>query len=120
MTKFRGCIDIHRGIVKQIVGGTLSDDSPSDLKTNFVATQPASHFAGLYRRNNITGCHVIMLGFGCDEAAESALRTWPDALQLGGGVNDKNAKGWIEKGAEKAWCKPGEELGRRRTDRWER
>lgn len=103
MTKFRGCIDIHRGIVKQIVGGTLSDDSPSELKTNFVATQPASHFAELYKHSNVTGCHVIMLGPGCGEAAESALKTWPDALQVGGGVNGENAKAWVEKGASKVW-----------------
>lgn len=106
MTKFRGCIDIHRGIVKQIVGGTLSDDSPSELKTNFVATQPASYFADLYKHSSVTGCHVIMLGPGCNEAAESALRTWPDALQVGGGVNGENAKGWVEKGAEKVCAAP--------------
>lgn len=101
MTKFRGCIDIHSGVVKQIVGGTLSDSSLSDLKTNFVATQPASHFADLYKTHNVTGCHVIMLGPGCNEAAESALRAWPGGLQVGGGINGGNAKAWVEKGAEK-------------------
>lgn len=34
---FRPCIDLHGGRVKQIVGGTLSESSPSTLKTNFVA-----------------------------------------------------------------------------------
>jgi phosphoribosylformimino-5-aminoimidazole carboxamide ribotide isomerase len=34
---FRPCIDLHNGQVKQIVGGSLSDDNAS-LKTNFVAT----------------------------------------------------------------------------------
>lgn len=34
---FRPCIDLHDGKVKQIVGGTLSDDKPEELKTNFVA-----------------------------------------------------------------------------------
>ena len=34
---FRPCIDLHNGQVKQIVGGTLSDQNPDDLKTNFVA-----------------------------------------------------------------------------------
>lgn len=34
---FRPCIDLHDGLVKQIVGGTLSDASPEQLKTNFVA-----------------------------------------------------------------------------------
>ena len=36
-SKFRPCIDLHDGQVKQIVGGTLSDDNPNSLKTNFVA-----------------------------------------------------------------------------------
>ena len=36
-SRFRPCVDLHDGVVKQIVGGTLSDDSPSTLKTNFVA-----------------------------------------------------------------------------------
>ena len=35
-TRFRPCIDLHDGLVKQIVGGTLSDDTPESLKTNFV------------------------------------------------------------------------------------
>lgn len=99
MTKFRGCIDLHSGVVKQIVGGTLSDAAPSELKTNFTSTQPSSHFAQLYRKNNVTGCHVIKLGPGCDAAAEEALAAWPGALQIGGGINDANAADWIEKGA---------------------
>jgi len=36
-SRFRPCIDLHNGQVKQIVGGTLSDDDPNNLKTNFVA-----------------------------------------------------------------------------------
>lgn len=37
---FRPCIDLHGGVVKQIVGGTLSDvpDDEAKLKTNFVST----------------------------------------------------------------------------------
>jgi phosphoribosylformimino-5-aminoimidazole carboxamide ribonucleotide (ProFAR) isomerase len=34
---FRPCIDLHDGHVKQIVGGTLSENDPGSLKTNFVA-----------------------------------------------------------------------------------
>lgn len=33
---FRPCIDLHNGLVKQIVGGTLNDND-SDLKTNYVS-----------------------------------------------------------------------------------
>lgn len=98
MTKFRGCIDIHSGQVKQIVGGTLTD-SDADLKTNFVATQPPGYFAQLYKDNNVVGTHVIKLGPGCDEAAEEALAGWPDHLQIGGGINHDNAEKWIKLGA---------------------
>lgn len=48
--KFRPCIDIHDGVVKQIVGGTLTDTPGPDaagsgLVTNFVATKSAAEFA---------------------------------------------------------------------------
>lgn len=36
-TKFRPCIDLHNGQVKQIVGGSLNESNPSGLKTNFVS-----------------------------------------------------------------------------------
>jgi len=42
-----------------------------------------------------------MLGLGCDEAASTALRAWPDGLQIAGGINAQNAKSWIERGASK-------------------
>lgn len=100
MTRFRPCIDLHSGQVKQIVGGTLSDNS-SNLKTNHVSTLPAKHFATLYKNRNLTGAHVIMLGPGNEEAAEEALKAWPQSLQVGGGINEANAKKWIDKGAEK-------------------
>ncbi|PPR06964.1 hypothetical protein CVT26_004284 [Gymnopilus dilepis] len=98
---FRPCIDLHNGQVKQIVGGTLSDASPEGLKTNFVASQSAAEFAKLYKQHNLEGGHVIKLGPGNDEAARQALAAWPDGLQIGGGINDKNAKSWIEAGASK-------------------
>ncbi len=102
MTKFRPCIDIHAGVVKQIVGGTLSDSTTSlELVTNHASVHPASYFANLYKKNNCYGAHVIMLGPGCEEAAEDALRAWPEGLQIGGGVKVENAMDWIEKGAEK-------------------
>ena len=73
----------------------------SDLKTNHVSELPASHFAQLYRENALEGAHVIMLGPGNEDAAQEALNAWPGALQIGGGINDQNAKDWIERGAEK-------------------
>lgn len=100
MTRFRPCIDLHSGQVKQIVGGTLSTEA-SGLKTNYVSKLPSSHYAQLYKDSALSGAHVIMLGPGNEIAAEKALSTWPGALQLGGGINNTNAKQWIEKGAEK-------------------
>ncbi|KAF6223602.1 hypothetical protein HO133_000445 [Letharia lupina] len=100
MTRFRPCIDLHSGQVKQIVGGTLSKKA-SDLKTNYVSKLPSSHYAQLYRDSELSGAHVIMLGPGNETAAQEALSAWPGALQLGGGINETNAKQWIEKGAEK-------------------
>lgn len=51
---FRPCIDLHDGFVKQIVGGSLSDKTPNDLKTNFVAKSAelsfASRMLGRYQR----------------------------------------------------------------------
>ena len=50
--KFRPCIDIHNGKVKQIVGGSLTDvqDQASE---NFVSEQDASFYADLYRKAGI-------------------------------------------------------------------
>ena len=100
MTRFRPCIDLHKGQVKQIVGGTLTT-AESDLKTNFVSTHAAGHYGSLYRDNNLSGSHVIMLGPGNNEAAREALAAWPGRLQVGGGITDANAKEWIEAGAER-------------------
>ncbi|PSS03890.1 phosphoribosylformimino-5-aminoimidazole carboxamide ribotide isomerase [Coniella lustricola] len=101
MTIFRPCIDLHAGQVKQIVGGTLDDATPSTLKTNFVSPHPPAHFANLYRQHELKGAHVIMLGPGNTAAAREALAAWPGALQVGGGVTDQNAQEWIVAGAEK-------------------
>ncbi|KAL9034775.1 MAG: hypothetical protein Q9180_005220 [Flavoplaca navasiana] len=100
MTKFRPCIDLHSGQVKQIVGGTLSD-TDSGLKTNHVSKFPASHFSSLYREHGLDGAHVIMLGPGSEAAAQEALEAWPGGLQLGGGITTENARHWVEQGAEK-------------------
>ena len=100
MTRFRPCIDLHSGQVKQIVGGTLNREA-SDLKTNYVSKLSSSHYAQLYRDGALSGAHVIMLGPGNEIAAQEALSAWPGALQIGGGINATNARQWIEQGAEK-------------------
>lgn len=97
--KFRPCIDLHGGVVKQIVGSTLSDEQPEAVETNFVAEKPPAWFAGLYRQDNLTGGHIIKLGPGNDAAAQQALEAWPGGMQLGGGITAENAEQWIAAGA---------------------
>jgi hypothetical protein len=99
-TLFKPCIDLHSGAVKQIVGGTLTTTS-SDLQTNFTSEHGAAYYAELYKKHNLRGGHVIMLGPGNDQASREALAAWPGGLQVGGGIKDTNAKEWIEAGADK-------------------
>ena len=97
--KFRPCIDLHKGKVKQIVGSTLSDDNPEALKENYVAERPSSYYAQLFKRDGLTGGHMIMLGPGNEAAATEALSAWPGGLQIGGGINADNARYWLDQGA---------------------
>jgi phosphoribosylformimino-5-aminoimidazole carboxamide ribotide isomerase len=97
--RFRPCIDLHQGAVKQIVGSTLDDADAAAVTTNFEARKPASWFAEQYRRDGLTGGHVICLGPGNSAAAREALAAWPGGLQLGGGVNLENAAQWLDAGA---------------------
>lgn len=98
MARFRPCIDLHHGLVKQIVGGTLRDSGIGPVE-NFVATQPPSWFARRFRDDALTGGHVIKLGPGNDDAACEALAAWPGGLQIGGGITADNAARWLEAGA---------------------
>lgn len=93
-----------QGKVKQIVGSTLNDlqgDGAAALQTNFESEHPSSYFAELYKKDVLTGGHVIMLG--ADEASKSAafgaLAAYPGGLQLGGGVTTGNAVEYLEAGA---------------------
>lgn len=97
--KFRPCIDLHQGKVKQIVGSTLRDDCPDVLQTNFEATKPPSYYAKLYKSDSLNGGHIIMLGPNNEKAAEEALGAWPGGMQVGGGINLDNAEKWLDYGA---------------------
>jgi phosphoribosylformimino-5-aminoimidazole carboxamide ribotide isomerase len=97
--KFRPCIDLHQGVVKQIVGATLSDKDKKSIKTNFTADKPAHWFAQQYCKDALTGGHVIMLGPGNTEAARAALNAWPGGMQIGGGITIDNAEDWLDQGA---------------------
>ena len=105
---FRPCIDIHDGAVKQIVGGTLTDNSTQaaaekdgDAQTNFISTKSAEFYANLYKSQNLHGGHVIMLGRSkaTEEQGLAALRAYPKGMQIGGGINSSNAQMYLEAGA---------------------
>lgn len=95
-SQFRPCIDLHEGRVKQIVGGSLSDQGADE---NYVSDLPSAHFASMFAEDNLTDGHVIMLGPGNTDAAREALAAWPGGLQVGGGINQDNAAEWIAAGA---------------------
>ncbi|XP_021856540.1 1-(5-phosphoribosyl)-5-[(5-phosphoribosylamino)methylideneamino] imidazole-4-carboxamide isomerase, chloroplastic isoform X2 [Spinacia oleracea] len=105
--RFRPCIDIHKGKVKQIVGSTLSDSkeggssSSAALVTNFESDKPSAEYARLYKDDGLFGGHVIMLGADplSRNAAVEALHAFPGGLQVGGGINSDNALSYIEEGA---------------------
>ena len=103
--EFRPCIDIHNGKVKQIVGGSLSD-TKNMAKENYVSELSAADYARLYRDNGLFGGHIILLNARNSEyyevdlsQARAALEQWPDALQIGGGVDCETAASFLEMGA---------------------
>ncbi len=103
--KFRPCIDIHNGKVKQIVGGSLKDKG-DEVKENFVSNKDAAYYASLYKKDNLKGGHIIMLNPMTSEhyeanygQAKAALMEYPGGLQIGGGINDENAKEFLNLGA---------------------
>jgi phosphoribosylformimino-5-aminoimidazole carboxamide ribotide isomerase len=98
MTKFRPCIDLHDGKVKQIVGRTLHEGTEG-LVENFVSDHSAEYFASLYAADGLSGGHVIKLGPRNDDAARSALAAYPGGLQIGGGITLENAASWLDAGA---------------------
>lgn len=111
MTRFRPCIDLHLGRVKQIVGASFSDDLSNTFvdstknKTivNHVSNLSASDFASLYAKDNLTGGHIILLGSksASKSAAINALKSFPGGLQIGGGITIENGKEWLGHGASK-------------------
>lgn len=96
--RFRPCIDIHNGKVKQIVGSTLADDS-SVVVENFIADKGADYYAEMFKEDQLTGGHVIMLGPGNEEQALKALKAYPGGLQIGGGITAENAAYYLKQGA---------------------
>lgn len=96
--RFRPCIDIHQGKVKQIVGETLQDDAARVVE-NFVSERDPGYYASMYKEDGLTGGHIIMLGEGNREAAVQALRAYPQGMQIGGGITAENAAKYLDEGA---------------------
>ena len=101
--RFRPCIDIHNGRVKQIIGGTLNDDGAVE---NFVSKKGADHYADLYRQHGLSGGHIILLNkAGTAEyemtktEALKGLKAFPQGMQIGGGITADNAAEFTEAGA---------------------
>ena len=103
--RFRPCIDIHNGKVKQIVGGSLRDDGNCAIE-NYVAEKSAADFARFYHKDHLKGGHIILLnpaGSSYYEATRSAaleaLHAEPGDFSLGGGVTPENAQDYLDAGA---------------------
>ena len=103
--RFRPCIDIHNGKVKQIVGGSLKDAGDFALD-NFVSEKDAAWFAGFYEKDGLTGGHIIMLNpesspyYEATKAqALGSLQACPGKMQIGGGIHAENAEEYIKAGA---------------------
>ena len=120
--RFRPCIDIHNGKVKQIVGGTLREggagvpisggmhsgtvDGGEGPVENFVSEKDAAWFASFYKEKGLTGGHVILLNAaGTPEyevtkaQALAALSAWPGGMMVGGGITPENAEEFLRAGA---------------------
>lgn len=103
--RFRPCIDIHNGKVKQIIGGSLRDTG-NQAQENFVSQQDGAFYASLYKEKDLKGGHIILLNRADSEYFEAtrkqaflALGAYPGGLQLGGGVTPDNAAEYLNAGA---------------------
>ncbi|MBR1899806.1 MAG: phosphoribosylformimino-5-aminoimidazole carboxamide ribotide isomerase [Lachnospiraceae bacterium] len=105
--RFRPCIDIHNGKVKQIVGVSL-EESTDRAQENFVSEHDAAWFARFYAQDDLTGGHIIILNRGSSpeympsrDAALAALKAAPGMFQMGGGITPYNADEFLDAGASK-------------------
>ena len=103
--EFRPCIDIHNGKVKQIVGGSLTDQD-NGAEENFVSEYDAAYYAELYKSKNLKGGHIILLNPPSSayyeetkKQALQALSVFPGGFQAGGGITADNAGVFLDAGA---------------------
>lgn len=105
--KFRPCIDIHNGKVKQIVGSSLADENDI-AKENFTSSKDAVFYGRMYRELGLTGGHIILLNpvnspyyESTKEQAIETVSNVPSFFQVGGGITADNAQEFIDAGADK-------------------
>ncbi len=103
--RFRPCIDIHNGKVKQIIGGSL-EDKGNVADENFTSQLDAGYYAGLYKKDGLAGGHIILLNPPGSEyyaktksQALKALGAYPGGMQVGGGITPENAGEYLDAGA---------------------
>ena len=103
--RFRPCIDIHNGKVKQIVGGSLKDEG-NQASTNFTSELDAAWYARQYQKDHLKGGHIILLNPVGSEYYEAtkkqamgALAAYPGGMQIGGGITADNAQEYLDAGA---------------------
>jgi phosphoribosylformimino-5-aminoimidazole carboxamide ribotide isomerase len=103
--RFRPCIDIHNGKVKQIVGGSLTDEGDY-AQENFVSECDSAFYANMYQKDNVSGGHVILLNAKDSPYYEETLRqaklalsAYPGGLMAGGGITADNAGEFLDAGA---------------------
>ncbi len=103
--RFRPCIDIHNGTVKQIVGSSLKDEG-SSASENFVSAYDSVYYAEMFKERGLKGGHAIILNKkgtpeyeASYEACLKALKAYPGGLQVGGGILPENAKEFLDAGA---------------------
>lgn len=103
--KFRPCIDIHNGKVKQIIGGSLKDEGDF-AADNFVSEKDGAYYGTLYKNAGLKGGHIIILNPKTSPYYEEdvrqaclALKAAEGTLQIGGGMTDENAAFFLEQGA---------------------
>ena len=103
--RFRPCIDIHNGKVKQIVGGSLRDEG-NRADENFASEYGADFYAEKYKKDGLKGGHIILLNGSTSEYYEAtktqalaALCAYPKGLQVGGGITAENAAEYLKAGA---------------------
>lgn len=100
--KFRPCIDLHNGQVKQIVGSSLVGGHSGDVLTeNFVSEKNSIYYARLFKEHALSGGHVICLDRkeSTKQEAMEALKEYPGGLQVGGGITPETADAFLSAGA---------------------